>query len=134
VAALISTYAQSAFDAVASVELAFRGGLRRVAADQLQQNLGTVFDVDTAEPVLLLRVPWRTPATRSADARWREGTALNVADRNPSTAMPTIHLVPCQGNSWLDSGPCDDADGTDRDGNNRSCGKASNPLPLIRMH
>lgn len=52
VATLVATYAESAFDVVASVEPTFWDGLLQVATYQLQQNLGRVFDVETAEPVL----------------------------------------------------------------------------------
>jgi hypothetical protein len=52
VAMLVTTYAESGFDAVASVEPAFWDGLLQVATYQLQQNLGRVFDPETAEPML----------------------------------------------------------------------------------
>jgi hypothetical protein len=52
VASLVATYAESAFDLVASFEPEFWDGLLQVATYQLQQNLGRVFDVETAEPVL----------------------------------------------------------------------------------
>ncbi len=52
VASLVATYTESAFDAVASVEPEFWDGLLQVATYQLQHNLGRVFDVETAEPVL----------------------------------------------------------------------------------
>jgi hypothetical protein len=52
VASLVVTCAESGFDAVASVEPEFWDGLLQVATYQLQQNLGRVFDVETAEPVL----------------------------------------------------------------------------------
>lgn len=52
VARLLAIYAETEFDAVASVEPAFWDGLLQVATYQLQQNLGRVFDVETAEPVL----------------------------------------------------------------------------------
>jgi hypothetical protein len=54
VTSLVSTCAETEFDAVASVEPAFWDGLLQVATYQLQQNLGRVFDVETAEPVLRL--------------------------------------------------------------------------------
>lgn len=52
VATLVTTYAETGFDAVASVEPAFWDGVLQVATYQLQQNLGRVFDMETAEPVL----------------------------------------------------------------------------------
>ena len=52
VASLVSTYAETEFEAVASIEPAFWDGLLQVATYQLQQNLGRVFDVETVEPVL----------------------------------------------------------------------------------
>jgi hypothetical protein len=52
VASLVSTYAQTEFEEVASIEPAFWDGLLQVATYQLQQNLGRVFDVETVEPVL----------------------------------------------------------------------------------
>jgi hypothetical protein len=52
VGTLVTTYVETAFDAVASVEPAFWVGVLQVATYQLQQNLGRVFDVETAEPVL----------------------------------------------------------------------------------
>jgi hypothetical protein len=52
VAELVATYAEDRFEAVASVEPAFWDGLVQVATYQLQHNLGRVFDVQTAEPVL----------------------------------------------------------------------------------
>jgi hypothetical protein len=51
-ASLVSTYAETQFEAVASIEPAFWDALLQVATYQLQQNLGRVFDVETAEPVL----------------------------------------------------------------------------------
>jgi hypothetical protein len=54
VASLVTIHAESEFEAVASVESAFWDGLLQVATYQLQQNLGRVFDVETAEPVLRL--------------------------------------------------------------------------------
>jgi hypothetical protein len=51
-ASLVATYAETAFDTVASVEPESWDGLLQVATHQLQQNLGRVFDVETAEPVL----------------------------------------------------------------------------------
>jgi hypothetical protein len=54
VATLVTTHVESEFEAVASVEPAFWDGLLQVATYQLQQNLGRVFDVETAEPVLRL--------------------------------------------------------------------------------
>lgn len=52
VASLVSTYTETEFDAVASVEPALWDGLLQVATYQLQRNLGGVFDVETAEPAL----------------------------------------------------------------------------------
>ena len=52
VVSFVSSYAETEFEAVASVEPAFWDGLLQVATYQLQQNLGRVFDVETAEPVL----------------------------------------------------------------------------------
>jgi hypothetical protein len=54
VASLVTIHAESEFEAVAPVESAFWDGLLQVATYQLQQNLGRVFDVETAEPVLRL--------------------------------------------------------------------------------
>lgn len=51
-ASLVVTYAETEFDAVASVDPVFWDGLLQVATYQLQQNLGRVFEVETAEPVL----------------------------------------------------------------------------------
>jgi hypothetical protein len=52
VASLVTVYAESEFEAVASVQPAFWDGLLQVATYQLQQNLGRVFDAETAEPVI----------------------------------------------------------------------------------
>jgi hypothetical protein len=54
VASLVTAYAETKFEAVASIEPAFWDGLLQVATYQLQQNLGRVLDVETAEPVLRL--------------------------------------------------------------------------------
>lgn len=51
-ASLVSTYAETEFEAIASIEPAFWYGLLQVATYQLQQNLGRVFDAETVEPVL----------------------------------------------------------------------------------
>ncbi len=51
-ASLVSTYAETQFEAVASIEPAFWDALLQVATYQLQQNLGRSFDVEPAEPVL----------------------------------------------------------------------------------
>jgi hypothetical protein len=52
VAELVTTYAEDRFEAVASVEPAFWEGVLQVGTYQLQQNLGRVFDAQTAEPVV----------------------------------------------------------------------------------
>jgi hypothetical protein len=52
VARLVTTYSESEFHRVASVEPAVWNGLLQVATYQLQRNVGRVFDVETAEPVL----------------------------------------------------------------------------------
>jgi hypothetical protein len=52
VVSVVSTYTETEFDAVASVEPVLWDGLLQVATYQLQRSLGRVFDVETAEPVL----------------------------------------------------------------------------------
>ena len=51
-ALLVAAHAETEFEAVASIDPEFWDGVLQVASYQLQQNLGRVFDVETAEPVL----------------------------------------------------------------------------------
>lgn len=52
VASLVTICSETEFETVASIEPAVWDGLLRVATHQLQQNLGRVFDVETAESVI----------------------------------------------------------------------------------